>query len=134
VKEADLPTLQPLFQKRIWDRFKPGDGPEKLEKVIAELKQEDGRFHMEGGSWTNDISWVQGYDNVLGPMEKAQRSLLREDPETRHCAQRSTLSECAVSPDEFANQLLPVLGTGVCGPTTVVKSAGGPRISLKPIF
>jgi hypothetical protein len=71
IKEADLPTLQPLFQKRIWDRFKPGDGPEKLEKVIAELKQEDGRFHMEGGSWTNDISWVRGYDNVLGPMEKA---------------------------------------------------------------
>ena len=71
VKEADLPTLQPLFQKRIWDRFEPGDGPEKLEQVIAELKKEDGRFHMEGGSWTNDISWVQGYDNVLGPMEKA---------------------------------------------------------------
>jgi hypothetical protein len=40
-------------------------------KVIAELKKEDGRFHMEGGSWTNDISWVRGYDNVLGPMEKA---------------------------------------------------------------
>jgi len=71
VKEADLPMLQPLLQKRIWDRFKPGDGPEKLEKVIAELKKEDGRFHMEGGSWTNDISWVRGYDNVLGPMEKA---------------------------------------------------------------
>ncbi|MDG4583252.1 MAG: glycosyl hydrolase family 57, partial [Candidatus Competibacter sp.] len=71
IKEADLPTLQPQFQKRIWDRFQPGGGPEKLEKVIAELKQEDGRFHMEGGSWTNDISWVRGYDNVLGPMEKA---------------------------------------------------------------
>jgi hypothetical protein len=71
VREADLPALLPLLQKRIWDRFKPGDGPEKLEKVIAELKKEDGRFHMEGGSWTNDISWVRGYDNVLGPMEKA---------------------------------------------------------------
>ncbi len=71
IKEADLPPLQPLFQKRIWDRFQPGDGPEKLEKTIAELKQEDGRFHMDGGSWTNDISWVRGYDNVLGPMEKA---------------------------------------------------------------
>ena len=69
--EADLPALQPLFQKRIWDRFQPGDGPEKLEKTIVELKKEDGRFHMEGGSWTNDISWVRGYDNVLGPMEKA---------------------------------------------------------------
>ena len=34
------------------------------------LKKEDGRFHMEGGSWTNNISWVKGYDDVLGPMEK----------------------------------------------------------------
>ena len=25
---------------------------------------------MEGGSWTNNISWVQGYENVLKPMEK----------------------------------------------------------------
>jgi hypothetical protein len=26
---------------------------------------------VEGGSWTNDISWVRGYEHVLGPMEKA---------------------------------------------------------------
>ena len=32
---------------------------------------------MEGGSWTNDISWVRGYDNVLGPMEHAS-SLFNE--------------------------------------------------------
>jgi len=25
---------------------------------------------MEGGSWTSHISWTQGYENVLGPMEK----------------------------------------------------------------
>ncbi len=70
IKEEDFPMVQPLFQKRIWDRIEPGAGPEKLAQTIEELKQEDGRFHMDGGSWTNDISWVQGYDNVLGPMEK----------------------------------------------------------------
>jgi hypothetical protein len=32
---------------------------------------------MEGGSWTNDISWVRGYENVLGPMEKVS-SLFNE--------------------------------------------------------
>ena len=48
----------------------PGDGLEKLAKAIAECKQEDHRFHMEGGSWTNNISWVRGYDSLLGPMEK----------------------------------------------------------------
>ena len=26
---------------------------------------------MEGGSWTSNLSWVKGYDNVLAPMEQA---------------------------------------------------------------
>nr|VFJ86015.1 MAG: hypothetical protein BECKLFY1418B_GA0070995_100145 [Candidatus Kentron sp. LFY] len=70
VTEKDLPEIQPVLQKRIWERFEPGQGPAKLAKVIEELKKEDGNFHMEGGSWTNNISWVEGYDNVLGPMDK----------------------------------------------------------------
>jgi hypothetical protein len=77
IKESDFPTLQPLYQKRIWDRFPAGGGPEKLEQVLAELKKEDGRFHMEGGSWTNNISWVRGYENILDPMEKVS-SLFNE--------------------------------------------------------
>ena len=28
---------------------------------------------MDGGSWTDDISWVRGYGNVLAPMERAAR-------------------------------------------------------------
>jgi hypothetical protein len=71
VKLSDLPEVQPLFHDRIWARMQPGDGPEKLNQVIEELKREDGRFHMEGGSWTSDLSWVKGYENVLGPMEEA---------------------------------------------------------------
>lgn len=78
ITEKDLPTLQPLKQKQIWDNMKPGDGPDKLEKVIEKLKKEDHRFHMDGGSWTNNISWVHGYDNVLGPMEKVS-SLFNEN-------------------------------------------------------
>jgi len=70
VKETDLPTLQPVHQQRIWERFAPGGGPEKLEAVIEVLRQEDPQFHMEGGSWTNDRSWVRGYESLLGPMEK----------------------------------------------------------------
>ncbi|MFI5304414.1 MAG: glycosyl hydrolase family 57 [Nitrospiria bacterium] len=77
VKEGDLPMIQPLFQKRIWDRFRPGDSRNRLEKVIQELKKEDSRFHMEGGSWTGNMSWVQGYENVLGPMEEVS-SLFHE--------------------------------------------------------
>jgi hypothetical protein len=51
VRESDLPDLQPLFQKRIWDRFEPGEGPERLALVIRELAHEDHRRHMEDGSW-----------------------------------------------------------------------------------
>jgi len=69
--ETDFPAIQPLFQGRIWSRYKAGAGPEKLNQVIEELKREDHRFHMEGGSWTSNISWVRGYDNVLRPMERA---------------------------------------------------------------
>ena len=69
--EKDFPRLQPLFQKQIWDRFAQGGSAEKLAAVIEQLKKEDHRFHMEGGSWTNNISWVRGYDHLLGPMERA---------------------------------------------------------------
>jgi hypothetical protein len=77
VSESDFPVVQPMFHKRIWENFTPGDGPDKLNEVIEKLKQEDHRFHMDGGSWTNDISWVKGYDNVLGPMERVS-SLFHE--------------------------------------------------------
>jgi hypothetical protein len=89
VKETDLPLLQPLFQKRIWDRVKPGEGAEKLATVIDELGKADSRFHVEGGSWTNNISWVRGYDALMGPMERAsslffERVLKPERPTNEH--------------------------------------------------
>lgn len=70
-KDDDFPVVHPVRQRRIWERFTPGDGPEKLAKAIEELHREDYNFHVEGGSWTNDISWIYGYENVIGPMEKA---------------------------------------------------------------
>jgi len=68
--EDDMEVIQPLFQKRIWDRFQPGEGPDKLASVIEQLSKEDSRFHVEGGSWTNNLSWVRGYEALLGPMER----------------------------------------------------------------
>ncbi len=70
IREADLPAVQPICQKRIWDRFQPGEGAERLGQVTEQLKKEDHRFHMEGGSWTNNISWVRGYESLLSSMEK----------------------------------------------------------------
>ncbi|MBB1077613.1 glycosyl hydrolase family 57 [Rhodoferax sp. 4810] len=77
IKDTDFTAIRPIHQGKIWERMQPGDGPEKLAKIIAELKQSDHRFHMDGGSWTNDLSWVKGYDNVLGPMEESS-SLFNE--------------------------------------------------------
>jgi hypothetical protein len=71
VQPDDLPAIQPMFQHRIWQQMTPGDGPDRLADVIEQLRYEDSRFHMEGGSWTNDLSWVRGYDQVLIPMEQA---------------------------------------------------------------
>jgi len=93
ISEPDLPVAQPLFQHRIWDRMNAGDGPDRLAQVVSELGREDDRFHMDGGSWTNNISWVRGYDDVLIPMERAsaqfhERVLARDvpssDPGYRH--------------------------------------------------
>jgi hypothetical protein len=84
VRDDELAPIQPLFQGRIWQRMQPGDGSQRLAAVIAELQREDNRFHMEGGSWTNNLSWVRGYDNVLDPMEQA--SALFHDKVTRRGA------------------------------------------------
>jgi hypothetical protein len=70
VREQDFPVLQPIFQKMIWDRMQPGVGPTRLAEVIEECRSADHRFHMDGGSWTNNLSWVRGYDDVLDPMQK----------------------------------------------------------------
>lgn len=77
IQDSDFTAIRPVQQGKIWERMRPGDGPEKLARVVEELKLEDHHFHMEGGSWTNDLSWVKGYDNVLGPMEEAS-SLFNE--------------------------------------------------------
>lgn len=72
IRQADLPMIQPVGQHRIWALMEPGpDGGEQLKAVIARIKEADSRYHVDGGSWTDDISWVRGYANVLAPMERA---------------------------------------------------------------
>jgi len=68
--EQAFPAAQPIMQQRIWDRVGDGAGPDAVARAIEDLARDDDRFHMEGGSWTNNISWVRGYEELLGPMEK----------------------------------------------------------------
>lgn len=99
VREKDLPVVRPLFHSRIWSRMTPGDGPERLAAVLEELSSEDGRFHVEGGSWTSDISWVRGYDTLLGPMERVS-SLFHE---------KVLKPGCATDEHRYRNALLHLL-------------------------
>ena len=95
ITEKDLPVVQPIMQKKIWDRFKVGDGSKKLNQIIEELKQNDHQFHMDGGSWTNDLSWVKGYDDVLSEMEKTSSMFnevaLKDGVDTNNPAYRNAL-------------------------------------------
>ena len=74
VRDEDLPAVQPVVQGRIWERFRDGAGPEALAATIEAVRREDGRFHMEGGSWTGDRSWVRGYEGVIDAMRVASDS------------------------------------------------------------
>ncbi|MEP0981192.1 glycosyl hydrolase family 57 [Leptolyngbya sp. FACHB-17] len=67
VREDDYPKVQAIQQHKIWQSIDQVT-PEAVEKAIAHLKQSDDRFHIDGASWTNDLSWVKGYENVLEPM------------------------------------------------------------------
>ncbi len=71
VDPDDYPACQAVGQHKIWQRVNPDRAtPEAVEQAIADLKATDHQFHMDGASWTNDLSWVKGYDNVLEPMNK----------------------------------------------------------------
>jgi len=61
--------VQPIHQHPVWERMGKG-GKKDVDEVIEEIKKENHTFHMEGGSWTNNLSWVEGYENVLNPMNK----------------------------------------------------------------
>jgi hypothetical protein len=69
VKERMLPAIRPIHQGRVFARITQWE-PGAADKAIADIKREQPNFSLEGGSWTNNISWVRGYENVLTPMNK----------------------------------------------------------------
>jgi hypothetical protein len=68
LKPTDYPAVQAVQQHRIWQRVDRVT-PETVAAAIADLKATE-NFAMEGASWTNDLSWVSGYENVLEPMNQ----------------------------------------------------------------
>ncbi|MEB3150377.1 MAG: glycosyl hydrolase family 57, partial [Sphaerospermopsis sp.] len=65
----DFPQCQPIGQHQIWQRIATDNyQPDAVENAIQAIKKTNPNFHVDGASWTNHISWVQGYENVLSPM------------------------------------------------------------------
>jgi hypothetical protein len=66
----DFAPIQPLHQHAIWTRVGSRPSPDAVAHAVEEAKRADHRFNMEGGSWTNNLSWVRGYESVLDPMNR----------------------------------------------------------------
>jgi hypothetical protein len=89
VNPQDYPVCQAVGQHKIWQQVNPDAAtPEKVDRAIADLQATDHQFHMDGASWTDDLSWVKGYENVLEPMNQLSAmfhqkydTLVAEDPE-----------------------------------------------------
>jgi hypothetical protein len=69
VKERMLPGCRPINQGQLFARITKWE-PGAADKALEQLKREKPGFNLEGGSWTNNISWVRGYESLLTPMNK----------------------------------------------------------------
>ena len=81
VSSAEYPAIQAVGQHRLWQRLGDRPGAEALSEALAALQAEDPGFAMEGASWTNNLSWVKGYESVLEPMQQLSAAFhARFDP------------------------------------------------------
>jgi hypothetical protein len=69
ITAEQFPCIQAVGQHRLFELLGEHWGAEQLEQAIAALKASDQGFSIDGASWTNDLSWVKGYESVLEPME-----------------------------------------------------------------
>ena len=88
-----FPIIQAAKQHTLWNHLGAAIGAEATEAAIAELQASDPSFSMAGASWTNHLSWVEGYTNVLEPMQQLSAAfhqrfdpLVATDPETTRSA------------------------------------------------
>ena len=70
IHESNFPTIQGVHQHRIWNAMGDDLGRQALSSAIASLKSSDTGFNIEGASWTNNLSWVEGYENILEPINQ----------------------------------------------------------------
>ncbi|MFM7313549.1 MAG: glycosyl hydrolase family 57 [Cyanobium sp.] len=70
IGEAEFPGIQAVGQHRLWREVGDQLTPAAVQNAIERLRGADAGFSMDGASWTNHLSWVEGYANVLEPMQQ----------------------------------------------------------------
>ena len=65
-----FPQIQAVQQHKLWQHLDGPASPEAVQAAIGALQASDHGFSMAGVSWTNNLSWVEGYANVLEPMNR----------------------------------------------------------------
>jgi len=70
LNDADWPAIQAVQQHRLWQEVGDTPGSQRVNAAIQALQASEPGFAMEGASWTNNLSWVEGYANVLEPMNQ----------------------------------------------------------------
>ena len=68
IKKGNYPVIQAVGQHKIWKKIGNDINSSSIRKAINDLKFEDQSFSISGASWTNNLSWEEGYENVLEPM------------------------------------------------------------------
>jgi hypothetical protein len=76
-----FPRIQAIQQHRLWQAVGSQPTPEATSEAITALRARDPGFSMAGASWTNNLSWEEGYENVIEPMQQlSARFHQRFDP------------------------------------------------------
>ena len=91
VEASDYPKIQAIQQHKLWHNTDSPINPESIEAAISDLKETDPSFSMDGASWTNNLSWIKGYENVLEPINSLSAKfhqlfdpLVAKDPAITH--------------------------------------------------
>lgn len=69
IRPEMLPACRPINQGKLFERIKKWE-PGAADRALEDMKKENAHFNLEGGSWTNDISWVRGYEGLLNEIDK----------------------------------------------------------------
>jgi len=84
LRTENYPVCQAQQQHKIWEKIRTEVSPEIVANIISELKISDEKFHLDGSSWTSNLSWVRGYENVLDPINQLSQKFHEKFPNLVH--------------------------------------------------